>query len=256
MKIAGIDQSIDSSGKVIMDLDDDTLDIKSVDFYGYSSRLYRQHEEERVHIYALGTDYERMPMMTRMDRAFTLLSRDMEDVKYVAFEDYAYAKAKDQSSNSVFQIGEFCGGVRYYFYMMGKGIITYGVPQIKHFATGNGNAKKPAMCQAVKDVYPQFYYPFIDTLSPQYESPHSDLCDAFWICEILRNHIKHDILGPESLPPDILALMRFTSTKGKGKRGAKVRCLLDYDLAIRSNLMFDPVAAGQRKKAVRKKKVD
>lgn len=251
MKIAGIDPSMNSSGKVIMDLDDVTLDIKSVDYYGYSSKLCYLHDEEHVHIYALGTDYTKLPMMARMERAYTLLNKDMGDVKYISFEDYAYGEAEKQGSNAIFQIGEFCGGVRYHFFMQGKGIITYGIPQIKHFATGNGGAQKPAMCQAVKDFYPQFYYPYFDTLK-QYESPHSDFCDAFWMCEILRNHIKFDVLGPDSIPPDILALMRYT-VKGSGSKKKKSRCLLDYDLSLRSDMMFDQEAAAKRRKSVRKK---
>src|SRR5574344_453027 len=108
MKIAGIDPSMNSSGKVIMDLDDTTLDIKSVDYYGYSSKLCYLHDEEHVHIYALGTDYTKLPMMARMERAYTLLNKDMEDVKYISFEDYAYGEAEKQGSNAIFQIGEFC----------------------------------------------------------------------------------------------------------------------------------------------------
>ena len=251
MKIAGIDPSMNSSGKVIMDLDDTTLDIKSVDYYGYSDKLCRLHEEEHVHIYALGTDYTKLPMMARMERAFTILDKGMEDVKYISFEDYAYGEAEQQGSNAIFQIGEFCGGVRYHFFMQGKGIITYGIPQIKHFATGNGGAQKPAMCQAVKDFYPEFYYPFFDTLK-QYESPHSDFCDAFWMCEILRNHIKFDVLGASSIQPDILALLQYTARTGGKKK--KSRCLLDYELALRSDMMFDQEAAAKRRKPSRKAK--
>jgi hypothetical protein len=249
MKIAGIDPSMNSSGKVIMDLDDETFDIRDIQFYGYQPHINAILETDHVHIMCSGTDYDKVPMLVRQERAVRILERDMEDVKYVSFEDYAYGEAEKQGSNAIFQIGEFCGGVRYHFFMQGKGIITYGIPQIKHFATGNGGAQKPAMCQAVKDFYPQFYYPYFETLK-QYESPHSDFCDAFWMCEILRNHIKHDVLGPDSLPPDVLALMRYTTKTGGKKK--KARCLLDYELSLRSDMMFDQEAAGKRKKSVRK----
>ena len=257
MKICGIDPSINSSGKVIMDLDDKTFDIKTVDYYGYSSHLCDLHEEEHIHIYPLGTDYTKQAMAVRMDRAFTVLDIDMEDVKYIAFEDYAYEEANKQGSNSIFQIGEFCGGVRYHFYKMGKGIITYGIPQIKHFATGSGGAQKPAMCQSVKDHYPQFYYPYLDTLTPQYESPHSDLCDSFWMCVILRNHIKYDILGPDSIPDETLGMLLYTSAKRKKGKGIRkdsgIRSLVDYDLVLLKDHPFDLKTAGQRKKSMHKK---
>lgn len=245
MKIAGIDPSIHSSGKVIMDLDDENFDIRSVDFYGYQPVIKAAVDIPHLKITCSGTDYDHIPMSARFERAFTILDIDMEDVKYVSFEDYAYDEANQEGSNSIFQIGEFCGGARYHFYMQGKGIITYGIPQIKHFATGKGNAKKPAMCEAVREFFPDYYLPYFDTFPKQYESPHSDLCDAFWICEILRNHIKYSILGPESLPEDILALMTV-----RNKRGKKTsRALVDYSMYRREDYPVDLVALATPKTA-------
>lgn len=248
MRIAGIDPSIRSSGKVIMTLDDTTFDIQSVDYYGYNDILSDQVDIPHLKIFCVGTDYDRRSMVERMDRAFTILDVDMDDVKYVSFEDYAYEEANKQGSNSIFQIGEFCGGARMHFYLKGKGIITYGIPQIKHFATGNGSAKKPAMCEAVREFFPEFYLDYFDTFPQQYESPHADLCDAFWMCEILRNHIKYDILGPDSLPPETRTLMEYTS----GKRIA--RALVDYPLITRpaEPISIEELGTPARKK--RKKK--
>ena len=212
MKIAGIDPSMNSSGKVIMDLDDETFDIRDIQFYGYQPKLNAVLETEHVHIMCSGTDYDRMPMLVRQDRALAILDRDMEDVKYVSFEDY-------------------------------------GIPQIKHFATGNGDANKIAMCEAMKAVYPQFYFPEFDQFPKQYESPHSDLCDAFWMCEILRNHIKHDILGPESLPDNVRALLCAPATKGSHDR----RALVDYPVIIRKEWPVDLEKLAERKKPSRKK---
>ena len=250
MKIAGIDPSMNSSGKVIMDLDDETFAVKDIQFYGYQPKLNAVLETEHVHIMCSGTDYDKVPMLVRQERAIKILERDMEDVKYISFEDYAYEKANEGNSNSIFQIGEFCGAYRRHFYLQGKGIITYGICQIKHFATGNGDANKIAMCEAMKAVYPQFYYPEFDQFPKQYESPHSDLCDAFWMCEILRNHIKYDILGPESLPEDTLALMRFHTAK----KQYDTRALVDYSMVRMADWPVDLDALAQRKKPKRKKK--
>lgn len=249
MKIAGIDPSMNSSGKVIMDLDDGTFDIRDIQFYGYQPKLNAVLETEHVHIMCSGTDYDRMPMLVRQDRALAILDRDMEDVKYVSFEDYAYEEANKGDSNSIFQIGEFCGIYRRHFYLQGKGIVTYGIGQIKRFATGDGQAKKVAMCESMRELYPQFYYPEFDAFPKQYESPHSDLCDAFWMCEILRNHIKHDILGPESLPDNVRALLCAPATKGSHDR----RALVDYPVIIRKEWPVDLEKLAERKKPVRKK---
>jgi hypothetical protein len=138
---------------------------------------------------------------------------------------------------------------RRHFYLQGKGIITYGIGQIKHFATGNGDAGKIAMCEAMKAVYPQFYYPEFEQFPRQYESPHSDLCDAFWMCEILRNHIKYDILGPDSLPQDILALLTYHTTR----KQYDTRALVDYSMVRMDDWPVDLELLAQRKKANRRK---
>lgn len=229
MKIAGIDPSINSSGKVIMDLHDDSFDIVGIEFYGYNKVKKLSCDIDNVHIGHVGTDYAEVSMMERQCRAYAQLDRGMDDVKYVAFEDYAYAKAKTGGNNSIFQIGEFCGGARLHFYMQGKGIITYGIPQIKKFATGSGAAEKIAMCESFREHYPDLYPPYFDTFKKQYESPHADLCDAFWMCEILRNHLKYDILGPDSVDDDTRHLLESKCS------GYDTRALIDYELSIKSN---------------------
>ena len=249
MKIAGIDPSMNSSGKVIMDLDDDTFDVRDIQFYGYQPHLNAILETEHFHIMCSGTDYDKVPMLVRQERAIKILERDMEDVKYISFEDYAYEKANEGNSNSIFQIGEFCGAYRRHFYLQGKGIITYGITQIKHFATGNGDAGKIAMCESMKAIYPEFYYPEFDKFPKQYESPHSDLCDAFWMCEILRNHIKYDILGPDSIPENTLALLTFRTKK----KQFDTRALVDYSMVRKDDWPVDLALLAQRKKAERKK---
>lgn len=248
MKIAGIDPSINSSGKVIMDLDDDTFEVNDIQYYGYQPHLNAIIETEHVHIMCSGTDYARIPMLARQERALAILDRDMADVKYVSFEDYAYAEADKGDSNSIFQIGEFCGIARRHFFLQGKGIVTYGITQIKHFATGNGSAKKPAMCEAVRAVYPQFYFPEFDKFPKQYESPHADLCDAFWMCEILRNHIKMDILGDSSIEPGVLAMMRHV-----GKDSWDRRSLADYSVVLRKDWPVDFEKMASRRKPERRK---
>lgn len=243
---------MDSSGKVIMDLDDDTFEIKDIQFYGYQPHLNAILETDHVHITCIGTDYTKVPMLVRQERAIKILERDMEDVKYIAFEDYAYEKANEGDSNSIFQIGEFCGIYRRHFYLQGKGIITYGITQIKHFATGDGCAGKVAMCEAMRAIYPQFYLPEFDRFPKQYESPHSDLCDAFWMCEILRNHIKYDILGPESIPDTTRTMLTFRTKK----KQFDTRALADYSVVRMADWPVDLAVLQVRKKPARKKKTD
>jgi hypothetical protein len=72
------------------------------------------------------------------------------------------------------------------------------------------------------------------------------------MCEILRNHIKFDTLGPDYIPSDTLALLMYTTKSGGSKK--KARSLLDYRLSLRSDMMFDQESAGKRKKSKRKSK--
>jgi Holliday junction resolvasome RuvABC endonuclease subunit len=208
MKICGIDPSINSTGKCIMELDDG-YNIVSVKFYGYNMVRKRCLESDDVHMDCLGTKYNKLCMFDRQDIAYAFLKRDMEDVTHIAFEGYAFGKS---GTSSLLQLGEFIGGMKKMFYDMGKGIIIYPPRVVKHFATGSGNADKSQMSLAFKSDFPQFY-PEIFAQFPQNEDPHSDLCDAFWIAETLRNHLIYDIMGPQYMEEGTVALLESKSTK-------------------------------------------
>lgn len=228
MKIAGIDPSINSSGKVIMDIDDDTMDIRGIRYYGYTMTRYLACDTPEVYIEYIGKEYAKFSMPERMHRAYEILDKDMDDVKYIGIEDYAYGKAGKVGSNRIFQIGEFCGGVRYHFYEKGIGIVNYNIRQIKKYATGDGNADKIPMCVSLEEHFPELcpkqFLEFPET--HRYDSPHADMCDAFWMCEILRNHLKYEKLGPESIDPVSAKLLTSATSK-------KCVALVDSELIIK-----------------------
>ncbi len=211
VKICGIDPSINSTGKCIMTLDD-KLDIISVKFYGYDSTIKYVMDTERVVVDRIPKDYDKMNMFDRQELAYSILKKDMDDVDYIAFEGYAFAKAK---SSSIFQLGEFIGGMKKMFYDMGKGIVIYPPPVVKRFATGNGNADKSMMASAIRNKYPDLY-PIEFNSFKQFGSPHSDLCDSFWMADVLRNHMKYDKLGPSSMDEDMATILETPATKGAG----------------------------------------
>ena len=115
MKIVGIDPSIDSTGKCIMTLRDDDLDIVDVQFRGYSKVKKRcmKSKNGKFEIFHVGTKYSSMNMFDRQNIAYKYLKKDMTDVKYVAFEGYAYGK---KITRSLVQLGEFIGGMKKMFY--------------------------------------------------------------------------------------------------------------------------------------------
>ncbi len=222
MKIAGIDPSINSTGKCIMDLDDDTYEVKSIKFYGYSTVGKNQYNTDSVTVDHLGSKYTSKLMYERQDIAYNILKKDMEDVKHIAFEGYAFGK---QGTRSLVQLGEFIGGMKKLFYDMGKGIILYPPKTVKKFATGNGNADKVLMCDSFKAVYSSLYPEEFNEFK-NYESPMADMVDAFWMAETLRNHLIYDILGEELLESGIVGLLEFKSTK-------KTLSIVDTPLVIK-----------------------
>ncbi len=215
MKICGIDPSIKSSGQVVMTLDDATLDVKDIQFYGYTTTKMYAIDEGNVHIAYLGNydSYSSRCIPDRQEQTYGIIGSHLDGVSFVGMEDYATSKTKKESG-SILQIAEFCGGIRYMLYTMGLGIINFGIMQIKRFATGNGNAGKPDMCISFANEYPDLYPAEVFAKLKQYESPHNDLCDAFWMCEILRSCMKLEKFGEDSLDKGKLALLTTTVTKG------------------------------------------
>ena len=214
MKIAGIDPSIKSSGIVVMDLDDD-LEVKDIQFYGYTTIKKYAVDEGNVHIAFLcpADDYAALCMPERQRLTYDIIAKRLEGVTFLGMEDYATSKAHT-GSGSILQIAEFCGGIRYLAYMKGLGIINFGIGQIKRFATGDGDADKISMCVSFRSEYPKLYPAEIFEKLKQFESPHNDLCDAFWMCEILRELMVLEKFGEERLDPTKLALLTTTKTLG------------------------------------------
>lgn len=214
MKIAGIDPSIKSSGIVVMDLDDN-LEVKDIQFYGYTTTKMYAVDEGNVHIaYLCAPDkYSALCMPERQRLTYDIISKRLEGVTFLGMEDYATSKAHT-GSGSILQIAEFCGGIRYLAYTKGLGIINFGIGQIKRFATGDGDADKISMCVSFKSEYPNLYPTTIFEKLKQFESPHNDLCDAFWMCEILRELMVLEKFGEDKLDPSKFALLTTTKTLG------------------------------------------
>lgn len=192
-----------------MDLDDETYKIKGLKFYGYHPVKKREYIGEFVSVKHLGSKYTNKVMFERQSIAYEILQEDMEDVKHIAFEGYAYGK---QGTRSLVQLGEFIGGMKKMFYDLGKGIVIYPPKTVKRFATGNGNADKVVMCDAFKQFF-QGLYPEEFSNFENYESPLADMVDAFWMAETLRNHLIYDIKGSEALDEGVVALLEHKSTR-------------------------------------------
>lgn len=212
MKICGIDPSINSSGKCIMTLHDTDYSIQDVAFYGYNMTKNRCFTEGNVDVFHVGTKFNKMNMFDRQNLVYDFMKKDMDDVRLVAFEGYAFGKSK-QGSGSLIQMGEFIGGLKKLFYDMGMGLVLYPPIVVKRFATGNTKADKIHMRQAFQTEYPQFYPAQFNKFEIQDDTPHSDMVDAFWMAETLRCHLIYDVLGSDALNSGVVALLEYKATK-------------------------------------------
>jgi len=208
MQIAGIDPSIDSSGKCIMTLDDNYEVIK-IKFHGYNKVKKRCIKGENFEVFHVGTNYSKLNLFERQNLGYEVIHKCMHNVKYVAFEGYSYSSS---ATRAIFQLGEYIGGMKKMFYEQGKGIMIYAPRMVKRFATGDGNAEKVTMCEMFKKEFPHLYPEGFKDLR-QYEEPHSDMCDAFWMAETLRNHIIYEHLGAGYLDEGTVAFLEQQSDK-------------------------------------------
>jgi len=92
---------------------DDNYDIIQLKFYAYHHAKIRCFKEDNVEIFHVGTKYSKMNMFDRQNIAYEFLKKDMEDIKFVSLEGYAYGK---KMTRSLVQLGEFIGGMKKMFY--------------------------------------------------------------------------------------------------------------------------------------------
>lgn len=212
IKIAGIDPSIKASGKTIMEIDLTDFSVKSLKLYAYHPSKNHSYLDPRLEVTWTGSKYEDKSILERQHIAYPILDKDMEDVKFVAFEGYAYSKSRGGSnSRGMMQLGEFIGTLKYRYFSQGKGILVYPSTSVKMLATGRGDADKIMMQRQFKNDFPHFYHEYIDKIM-EWENPCSDISDSFWICEALRLHMKLDVLGSDAMEPsELVVLQRHTA---------------------------------------------
>ena len=177
--------SISSSGIIVEELDDNTLDVIDVKYYGFTTK--KKLEQNNILYYNnknFNNDYAKYTWMQEnilnwLDKCF-----------YVAIEDYAFGTSS--SSGMIFSLAEFEGNIKIGLYNKGKKLRFYSVNSNKKFFTGYGLSDKIGMYQAFNKytgVKPDIStLPIVD--SGKGVAPTSDICDAFALCECLRMELK------------------------------------------------------------------
>ncbi len=182
MIIAGVDASINSTGVVLLELHDHNYDSFRVDYLGFTQ--VKKHESINI------LHYSKKDFKTYMEQNLWMRSKIMEfckDAEYIAIEDYAYA-----ASGKVFHIAEFSGLLKHRMYASKKNIRLYDPLTIKMFATTKGSADKIRMVDEFDTNTSWQTKPDIDFLidknraSSKYDSPRSDLVDAYFIAKLLQ----------------------------------------------------------------------
>ena len=179
------DLSISSSGIIVEELDDNTLDVIDVKYYGFTTK--KKLEQNNILYYNnknFNNDYAKYTWMQEnilnwLDKCF-----------YVAIEDYAFGTSS--SSGMIFSLAEFEGNIKIGLYNKGKKLRFYSVNSNKKFFTGYGLSDKIGMYQAFNKytgVKPDIStLPIVD--SGKGVAPTSDIIDAFALCECLRMELK------------------------------------------------------------------
>jgi len=199
MKIAGIDASINSSGVVIFELDDD-LNVISQDYMGFTS--VKKNSSNKIHY------YNAKDFSNYIHKNEFMIKHCMDFIdgcEYVAIEDYAYGKAG--SAGLVFHIAEFCGAIKRDVVISNKKLRAYEPTTIKMFGALTGNADKYELYQCILGMQEQKIctlnlneLPVVDKRIGV--SPTSDIVDAWWIATLLTTELKlrKGLIELKSLP--------------------------------------------------------
>lgn len=185
MKIAGADLSISSSGIIVETLDDKTLDILDVQYYGFTNK--KKLEQDHILYYNnkdFNSDYAKYNWMKDKILEWT------NDIEYVGVEDYAYGKSG--ALGQIFSLAEFEGNIKLKWVELGKKMRLYSVNSNKKFFSGYGLSDKIGM----RDAFDKWLgiKPDLSSL-PEVDNgkgvgPTSDIIDAFALCECLRMELK------------------------------------------------------------------
>lgn len=172
-------------GIVVEELDDKTLDILDVQYYGFTSK--KKLEQEHILYYNnkdFNSDYAKYNWMKSKILEWT------KDSSYVAVEDFAYGKSG--ALGMIFSLAEFEGNIKLAWVDLGKKLRLYSVNSNKKFFSGYGLSDKIGMKDAFykwKEKKPDLStLPIVD--NGKGVAPTSDIIDAYALCECLRMELK------------------------------------------------------------------
>jgi hypothetical protein len=204
MIICGLDLSINSPGFVKFVLDD-KLEITKVDYLGFNT--VKKLTNDHIHYFRkkdFNNNYDQFEFMQGEYSEFVFGS------DYAAVEGYSFGSSK----GLVFDIAEYCGNVKLSVYMMGIKMRVYEPTTIKLFSTLKGNSNKVAM-QSAYNMYPNKDEQIDLNWLNDFDSPKSDIIDAWWIAKLLQTELKlrNNIIDLSTLNPKQQQVFQKVSKK-------------------------------------------
>ena len=223
MRILGLDLSITSPAFCIMDVNED-FTIKEIFLHGFTKTEKWLYQSEHLKIHKIPSNYNSHPSHYRPYIIYNIVKEYMTGIDYMAIEDYAMgAKGK------VFDLAEFAGGMKNFFYM--QNIPTKKLPpmSVKMCATGKGNADKVIMGMRFKQsIFPQMVDNHIFNL-PEAESPSEDLIDAFYMANVLRAELSY--LENGKFPSDLgMFIAESMAAIVTGRKGASTKPTIEHPM--------------------------
>lgn len=198
MIISAIDPSINSSGVVKYTLDDD-LYIQKKEYLGFTDKKKFQSKNILPYVKKqFKTDYDQYNWM------YSEITKFITGTTYVGIEGYAFG-----SIGKVFQIGEFCGGIKLLCYNLGMKLRIHDPLSIKLFSTGSGKADKQEICQVYSKLPASEKLDLDESFFTQKGSPAEDIVDAYWICNLLWLELKlrKGLIALKDLPEEQIRVM-------------------------------------------------
>ena len=200
MKIAGIDNSLNSPAVTIFELDEgNDCKILSKEYYNVICNKPKKKDPENYY-----KDKDNIITMRgykdfydRIGRKNRMITDLLTDCEYVAIEDYSFS-----SVGNTYQIGENSGLLKYMLYIEGKAIRYYDPNSIKMYFNNKGNSTKYEMFERYMQLDNPLNFSeklltigleaiekFKNTGKKKAFNPVEDIVDSYAICDLLYTEI-------------------------------------------------------------------
>jgi Holliday junction resolvasome RuvABC endonuclease subunit len=226
MRILGLDLSITSPAFCIMTVDDDTFKIIDIELHGFTDTIKWQYCGDNLTIHSIPENYKKHPPHYRATLILHVIDQYVNDIDYVAVEDYAY-----DGKGKIFDIAECSGALKNYFYVRNIPMKKYPPTTVKLAVTDNGRADKLLMLVYFKQSYLRTLINQHVFELPEADNPQEDLIDSIYMANVLRcelHYTKHGKIPDDHgmlYNPTIVALV-------KGKPGSKTRPAIEHPIIV------------------------